>query len=124
MRKKELHNKINDALKRVTIENMLEIFNKIEYQIKQSEVAKNAVVIPQEANFQLPNQFLGTKPNIALDRFFSKRNDLKINYKKINKIIEGLDEIDLESSVNESTDVRIIQNNADDMVRSIFYGKI
>ncbi|KAL6122190.1 hypothetical protein NUSPORA_00810 [Nucleospora cyclopteri] len=109
MVKKALHKKINEILRTTNYNNMIDKFSSIELNLKQTTTVKTESLFPKVANFQLPNKFLGTRTNAALEKLFTSSKPLKIDEKKLDEVIEYADnlllsettEIEQEKSPNE-----------------------
>lgn len=96
MNYKNSHGKIVKCLESLTIQNCIENLSSLEY-IMQNEVQDSQVaLVPQEANFQLPNIFLKTKMNPKAEKLFSENKAFLDWDDSLEKAINFLLEIEIQ----------------------------
>ena len=111
MERERVHEKIEKILHNMNINNLLESIDSFEFYLKQIKRKNNEIFIPQEANFQLPNQFLDLHQNNEIEKVSIKKAKLddifvvlpgeKVALDGI--VIEGTSYLDTSSLTGEST---------------------
>ncbi|OQS53961.1 hypothetical protein EHP00_1742 [Ecytonucleospora hepatopenaei] len=122
MNRKKLHSKLNELLKNTTNENLLETINNIEYQINQCTNTSSTAIIPQEANFQLPTQFLGIKKNVEIEGLFIESNKTSVNDEKIDRIVTFLEETMGNESFSTMATAKNKKHNIEKLVKKKYFG--
>ncbi|ORD94698.1 hypothetical protein ECANGB1_131 [Enterospora canceri] len=122
MTKKQLHEKLSSLLDNIEYSNMLDSFTTIIYNLQQEDKNDGKLLIPLEANFQLPNQFLGVKTNMAAERFLSEANKLNVDENKILAAQIYLQDTGLSIVETETTEAKQSQNQISEFVRRKFFG--
>ena len=95
MNYKSKHSRLIRAVEGVNIKNCIEELAALEHILQAKTEEDNTVLMPLEANFQLPNVFLKTKINNKVQRLFdscpsSPQNDLSLE-----EVIEFLSDIEI-----------------------------
>lgn len=89
------HERLAKIISYTTPENFLESLSAIEYSLLLPSSEEVMSLVPNEANFQLPNIFLKTRNNFEVEKLFGKsRPDDNWN-SKIDKLIGLIDQIEL-----------------------------
>lgn len=110
---KNKHYKILKGVEKMNIQNFIEELSSIEYVLQNKIVEADAILVPQEANFQLPNTFLKTKIGNKVQSLFKDSPAAPDRDNNIDDAIEFLNEIEIqdiqEINENECFNMQILE---------------
>lgn len=122
MERKRLHKKIEEILYNANMNNLLELIDSFEFYLKQIKRKNNEIFIPQEANFQLPNQFLSLHQNNEIEKVLSNSNKCFINNEAIDQIINYLDQVSIDSIDNNSNQYTLNDQQTIFLINKKYFG--
>lgn len=108
---KAKHEKIMKSLSNTNFENFIEKLSSIEYILETTSNTTEKALVPMEANFQLPNTFLKSRPNFKLENLFSNSNKENNWDEALDASIAFLDEIQFDMKIEKKsvTDVELLE---------------
>lgn len=105
MQERQKHEQIGRIVSQANPENFMESLSGIEYHLLQAPNEEQKSLVPTEANFQLPEIFLRIKNTFEIEKIFLKSR-LENNWNhRLDKIIEKLNQIELEQPVTEKKSI-------------------
>ena len=102
------------------MENFLEKLNSLQLMTDLSIEEKATALIPQEANFQLPNIFLKSKINNKLENIFYQSKPLPDYSTSVDYAIDYLNEIIIEDVPDSNLEQEYDEKLLEQMVRMRF----
>ncbi len=117
--------KIQKSLSTLNQTNFIENLSKIESILEKDSITSDHVLVPNEPNFQLPNDFLQVEVDSKTERLFLNNPSRNINYVEYNENIDKLIDIVDEWAGDYEIDDELIDDDEilERMIRSRYYGE-